>query len=735
MAYCRRMILIIVAAVYVVDSACLSYADMAVLDGAETGGPCKGEDPSSANASYYGTSVVICPGVEAIPEYAFQACSALTDVELPDSVITIGNYAFEEAGLVNFTIPNNVTFIGWFAFYNAKDLSRVTLSSSLTTIGLWGFKGTALVELTIPASVTEIGAQALDVDTLTTVYMPGHDEDAVAEFTGAFGASDPTIVAATRTATSSWSSSTSVSSTSVSSTGSSSTSVSSTSVSSTATRTSSRHTTTETTSAPATSTQSSVSTLSATSTSSTSVTSVPSALAQARAWTRLVSPASTGAQELDVESQEGFSEGDTIVIAGAGHSEVSTISAFGSFILDAPLENSYPVGSLVTVSTPADTPESETSSSAVIIVAVVSCAFCCMVGIAGWLMSRYFRNDKFRARSSDGPALDPPDLVQLQVGDCSGGLAHEETVDDTSDGLTLAQVETDKQLKSNTRAWWKNAGSGKFATVVSEGPERNLGIPAQDGVGMYFWFISRRSFLGLSDDQRLPRHQTLRDAGMLERLYITDQDVISGKARRGKAVVSHRWSRDNHIDPDCVKLKKLKQVLRSDPSIEYLWLDWISIPQKFLDNGMEGWHTDEDKAELDLTLKNVLSYLYLGCTVLLLWDPGCSHRFWTSAEAWTSMRAVSEEGVVPACSERLRLQVFVISGDTGIGNDAAREHVADLWLHRSAQEAAAALGGGEYAASVAGDKAVGIEAILRLGGRVQESVRTQSASQGIVTSL
>jgi len=239
----------------------------------------------------------------------------------------------------------------------------------------------------------------------------------------------------------------------------------------------------------------------------------------------------------------------------------------------------------------------------------------------------------------------------------------------------------------------------------------------------------------LPDDQPLPRHQTLRDAGMLVRLYITRQDVISGKARRGKGVVSHRWSQRNHIDPDCVKLRKLKDILRNDPSIEYLWLDWISIPQTCINVGAEGGYTAEGKAELDLTMKSVLSYLYLGCTVLLLWDARCRTRFWTSAEAWTSMRAVSEEGVVPASSECLRLRVFAISGEEGMGDEAAYEFVTDLWLHKSAQQTAAELRRDEYAATNARDKDISIEAILRLSERIQGSVYTQSASQGLVTCL
>ncbi|CAK0815843.1 unnamed protein product [Prorocentrum cordatum] len=66
------------------------------------------------------------------------------------------------------------------------------------------------------------------------------------------------------------------------------------------------------------------------------------------ATTALVSPVLAGSQELVVESEEGFSVGDTIVITGGGNSETRDIASFGSIVLDAPLDYGYPAGSSIT---------------------------------------------------------------------------------------------------------------------------------------------------------------------------------------------------------------------------------------------------------------------------------------------------------------------------------------------------------------------------------------------------
>ena len=61
--------------------------------------------------------------VEHVPAYLCYAMSKLSQVTLPKSLITIGEYAFMVSGLTSITIPQNVTDIGKGAFYCSKLLS------------------------------------------------------------------------------------------------------------------------------------------------------------------------------------------------------------------------------------------------------------------------------------------------------------------------------------------------------------------------------------------------------------------------------------------------------------------------------------------------------------------------------------------------------------------------------------------------------------------------------------
>ena len=106
-------------------------------------------------------SVINGNSVTTIGESAFADCNSLTSVTIPDSVMTIGDYAFLRCRLTSVTIPDSVTTIGEHAFADCNSLTNVTIPDSVTTIGEWVFDScSSLVSVTIGNSVTTIGNYA-----------------------------------------------------------------------------------------------------------------------------------------------------------------------------------------------------------------------------------------------------------------------------------------------------------------------------------------------------------------------------------------------------------------------------------------------------------------------------------------------------------------------------------------------------------------------------------------------
>ena len=106
------------------------------------------------------TSVTIPDGVTSIEFNTFLSCFRLTSVTIPDSVTSIGNKAFSGCSLTSVTIPDGVTSIGYEAFHDC-DLTSVTIPDGVTSIGIRTFANCGLLKsVTIPDSVTSIGNQA-----------------------------------------------------------------------------------------------------------------------------------------------------------------------------------------------------------------------------------------------------------------------------------------------------------------------------------------------------------------------------------------------------------------------------------------------------------------------------------------------------------------------------------------------------------------------------------------------
>ncbi len=96
--------------------------------------------------------------ITSIGEYAFEDCSSLQSVSIPDSVTSIEEYAFEYcSSLQSVSIPNSVTNIGEYAFYNCSSLTSVSIPDSVTSIEEYAFKDcSSLQSVSIPDSVTSI---------------------------------------------------------------------------------------------------------------------------------------------------------------------------------------------------------------------------------------------------------------------------------------------------------------------------------------------------------------------------------------------------------------------------------------------------------------------------------------------------------------------------------------------------------------------------------------------------
>jgi len=105
------------------------------------------------------TNLIIPNSVTSIGNYAFYGCSGFTSVTIPNSITSIGSSAFEDcSGLTSVTIPNSVTSIGESAFENCSGMASVTIGNGVTSIGESAFKNcSGMASVTIGNGVTSIG--------------------------------------------------------------------------------------------------------------------------------------------------------------------------------------------------------------------------------------------------------------------------------------------------------------------------------------------------------------------------------------------------------------------------------------------------------------------------------------------------------------------------------------------------------------------------------------------------
>jgi len=121
------------------------------------------------------TGVTIPNNVVTVQPYAFYGCTGLAELIWPSSMTAIGEYTFSDCtGLKRIVLPDNLKSIDSCAFARCSSLTSVEIPDSVTTLGLGAFIGCqSLQEVKLPANLPSINSMMFRFCTnLTSITIP-----------------------------------------------------------------------------------------------------------------------------------------------------------------------------------------------------------------------------------------------------------------------------------------------------------------------------------------------------------------------------------------------------------------------------------------------------------------------------------------------------------------------------------------------------------------------------------
>lgn len=107
-------------------------------------------------------SYAIEAGVTKIAKKAFAGIASLTQVELPQGLELLDEFAFSRTSIKRFEAPASLRTIGRQAFFNCRQLEEVELNEGLEAVGDEAFCASGITRLQLPRTIRELGKKVVD---------------------------------------------------------------------------------------------------------------------------------------------------------------------------------------------------------------------------------------------------------------------------------------------------------------------------------------------------------------------------------------------------------------------------------------------------------------------------------------------------------------------------------------------------------------------------------------------
>lgn len=121
------------------------------------------------------SNIILHDKISSLGVNTFCGCSLIKSINLPNTLTRIGDQCFRSCSeLSDITIPNSVKEIGKYAFTSCTKLSNISIPPGITRIKDGTFWDTSLTSINIPSSIISIGSSAFrECPNLTSVTIEG----------------------------------------------------------------------------------------------------------------------------------------------------------------------------------------------------------------------------------------------------------------------------------------------------------------------------------------------------------------------------------------------------------------------------------------------------------------------------------------------------------------------------------------------------------------------------------